>query len=83
MAKSLYDQLAEGVGSAITDIRHKVVEEAWFGREVTGNGHENAPDPTAETAAPVESQNLWQEKVQQAREQAEKEPPAPDHGIER
>jgi hypothetical protein len=36
MAKeSFSDQLWKGLGDAITDIRQKVVEEAYFGRAVT------------------------------------------------
>lgn len=33
--KSVLDQLAEGVRHAAEDIRQKVVEELWFGREAT------------------------------------------------
>ena len=76
--KSLYEQLLDGIGNAVTDIREKVVEEPWFGREVTSNGHEPAPEP-----APA---NVWQEKVRESRERAEVEPahePDREHGQER
>jgi hypothetical protein len=43
-AKSLFQQLWDGVADAIADIRQKVVEEPWFGRAVTGGaGHDPAP----------------------------------------
>jgi len=32
-----FDGFAEGLASAVDDIRHKVVEEPMYGREVTGN----------------------------------------------
>lgn len=31
------DQVARGVAGAVDDIRHKLVEEPWFGRETTGS----------------------------------------------
>ena len=31
------DQVARGVAGAVDDVRHKLVEEAWFGRETTGS----------------------------------------------
>lgn len=33
----IFDGFAEGLASAVDDIRHKVVEEPMYGREVTGN----------------------------------------------
>jgi len=35
MSNALLHAIAEGFGSAIDDIRQKVVEEGWFGRSVT------------------------------------------------
>lgn len=73
--KSLYEQLLDGIGNAVNDIREKVVEEPWFGKVVT----DSAPDLAHEPA----STNLWQDKVRAAREQAEVEParePERDHG---
>ena len=32
---SLLDEIVRGVGEVFADIRHKVIEEPWFGREVT------------------------------------------------
>lgn len=34
-SESLFDTIAAGVGDAVADIRHKVVEEPWYGRETT------------------------------------------------
>ena len=33
----LFASLLSGIGDAIADVRHKVVEEGWFGRQVTDN----------------------------------------------
>ena len=51
------DQVARGVAAAIDDIRHKVVEEGWFGRETTGSIEVvgNAVDPAAEREKGVAS----------------------------
>jgi hypothetical protein len=51
------DQVARGVASAIDDIRHKVVEEGWFGRETTGSIElvGNAVDEAAEREKGVAS----------------------------
>jgi hypothetical protein len=73
MSKSLFEQFTDGVANAITDVREKVVEEGWFGRVVTDNGQSHESAPAAPEAAPMTSTeplNAWQEKVQQAREQA-------------
>jgi hypothetical protein len=93
MSKSLFEQFTEGVATAITDVREKVVEEAYFGRVVT-----DSPDTAAAAPEKPDSpslggkmsvawagqdepvQSAWQEKVQEARA---KDIPAPDHGIER
>jgi hypothetical protein len=50
----LYAEAKPHIASAADDIRHKVVEEAWFGRRVTGDiGENNAPEgqKTASTSA--------------------------------
>ena len=41
----LYEEAKPHVASAVDDIRHKVVEEGWFGRKVTGDIAE--PNPAA------------------------------------
>lgn len=33
----IFDGFAEGLASAIDDIRHQVVEQPWFGQQTTGN----------------------------------------------
>lgn len=38
--KSLLDEIVSGFANAVEDVRHKVVEEGWFGRQVTPHsGH--------------------------------------------
>ena len=32
-----FDGFAEGLASAIDDIRHQVIEQPWFGQQTTGN----------------------------------------------
>lgn len=51
------DQVARGVAAAVDDIRHKVVEEGWFGRETTGSIElvNNAVDQAAEREKGVAS----------------------------
>lgn len=46
------DELWKGLGDAMSDIRHKAVEEPWFGREVTGN-HEHQAEPE------LDNERLW------------------------
>jgi hypothetical protein len=66
--KSLLDELVSGIGNAVTDIREKVVEEAFFGKTVT----ESEPE-----------QRLWQERVAEtARPEPERER-EPDRDMER
>lgn len=38
------DSLFEAIGRVVEDIRHKVVEEGWFGRQVTGDAPPNAAE---------------------------------------
>jgi hypothetical protein len=47
--KSFYEQLFNGIGDALADIREKVVEEPWFGRTVTERG-EKVQWPEAEVS---------------------------------
>lgn len=50
----------DGLGEAIDDIRHKVVEEPWYGREVTGELEwRGAGEPSvAVSAEPVRVEGL-------------------------
>lgn len=71
-----FDGFAEGLASAVDDIRHKVVEEPMYGRETTGDielpqQQEPAVEPTS-----------WQEAAQDI-EQPQIEPPAPSQEMER
>ena len=59
--QSLYDSIAQGLGDAITDIRQKVVEEPYFGREVTSGREADGPMwPEAREQEPT--QDLEQEQ---------------------
>jgi hypothetical protein len=49
--KSFAEQLWNGLGDAIADVREKFVEEPWFGRVVTERG-EPMPWPQAVEAEP-------------------------------
>jgi len=42
-----YEAAKPPVASAVDDVRHKLVEEGWFGRQVTGD---IAPQPKPEAA---------------------------------
>ncbi|MBI5721424.1 MAG: hypothetical protein HZC37_27455 [Burkholderiales bacterium] len=50
--KGLADQVWDGIGNAITDVRQRVVEEGWFGRVVTGN--DSAPEIAVTVGAPAQ-----------------------------
>lgn len=70
----IWDELAQGIANAADDIRHKVVEEPWYGREVTGN----IELPQAEAA----DTNKW-DALTQEQGTIEPEPPAPSMEMER
>ncbi len=42
---NIFAELFEGLGQAIADIRHKLVEEGWFGRQL-GDQHTNFNAPS-------------------------------------
>lgn len=67
----IFDGFAEGLASAIDDIRHKVVEEPMYGREVTGNIE------LPQVEAPASYQELMQQDIGKV------EPPAPSQDMER
>ncbi len=82
------DQVARGVAAAIDDIRHKVVEEGWFGRETSGSIElvNNAVDQAVEREKGVAAfYGLEPDGQQGAKDQApEIEPPnTPSMGAER
>jgi hypothetical protein len=72
---NIWDELTQGIANAADDIRHKVVEEPYFGRQVTGD---IAP-PQTEAAA--QSPNKWDELTQDVGKNYE--PPAPSMEMER
>lgn len=72
----IFDGFAEGLASAVDDIRHKVVEEPMYGREVTGNIE--LPQQQASTVeAPASYQELMTQDIGKI------EPPAPSQEMER
>ena len=67
----------DGLASAMDDIRHNVVEQPMYGREVTGNielpqQQEPAVEPTS-----------WQAAVQDIEPIQQPEPPQPSMEMER
>lgn len=48
-----YEAAKPHVAAGVDDVRHKLVEEGWFGRQVTGNiaGPDAPPEPLEETPA--------------------------------
>ena len=71
---SFWDELTQGIANAADDIRHKVVEEPWYGREVTGNIELPQPEP-ADTSK-------W-DALTQDQGTTPPEPPAPAMEMER
>lgn len=55
---SLSDQAARGMFNARDDIRHKLVEEGWYGQQTTGNV--DLPDNTStEIIETSDEGNVW------------------------
>ena len=52
----IFDGFAEGLASAIDDIRHQVIEQPWFGQQTTGNIE--LPQVEAPTIEAPESQAM-------------------------
>ncbi len=79
---SLLDDITRGIGSAVADLRHKVVEEPYFGRVVT-DGPGLPPDASQPaTEPPVTPQHGLAQQVSNAPEPAP-ERQAPDLDFER
>lgn len=90
---SLFDEFAKGVGAAVSDIREKVVEEAYFGRVVS----DSTPAPEAEQQGPgvggsrsvswpandTPGASVWEAQLRQVQPTKAQEPQAPDHDIDR
>jgi hypothetical protein len=88
MANSLFDELLQGMGSAINDIREKVVEEAYFGR-VVSDGPQAPEQPAAAPEQPAAPASAWEAQLAQAQSTPQptpelaQEPHAQGHGIDR
>jgi hypothetical protein len=72
---SFWDELTQGIANAADDIRHKVVEEPWYGREVTGNIELKEQEP-------AEQGGKW-DALAQEQGTIQPEPPAPAAEMER
>lgn len=70
------DGFAEGLASAIDDIRHQVVEQPMYGQQTTGNIE--LPQQQEPAIEPVS----WQEAAQDI-EPPQIEPPEPSRDMER
>ncbi|MDH4745876.1 hypothetical protein OMP43_17765 [Sphingomonas sp. CBMAI 2297] len=82
---SLFDQITGVLGDAIADIRHRLVEEGWFGRSITPEQPERPIDSfyrpvMAEEADPFET--LWGAREHGHDPAPEREPPCASHGID-
>lgn len=55
---SFWDELTQGIANAADDIRHQVVEEPYFGRQVTGDIELKESEP------PAAQQGKWEELTQ-------------------
>ena len=58
--RSFIDAVSEGIADAARDVRQKVVEEPWFGRQVT-------PEPVTPVSSGLEQGdeiNLWGRAVE-------------------
>lgn len=71
--KGLVGALTDLFAEAVTDIRHKVVEEGWFRRQVTGNDDAtpgaDAPAATGVTAPKIEQPVIEEPKIGPADDQ--------------
>jgi len=47
--REILGQIADGVGNAVADVRHKVLEEGWFGRATTSE--QSGPGPANEVSS--------------------------------
>jgi len=69
----LFQALLEGVGQAISDIRHKVVEEGWFGRDETlTRGAGSLYRPVMEER-PTSFEELWAPRLSDERAEASRD----------
>lgn len=68
--QSLSEQLWQGLGDAVNDIRQKVVEEPMYGRAVT-DGQESPHWPEAREAEPSFGSSTHTRDVEPEREEAQ------------
>lgn len=77
--QGLFAAILAGIGEAISDVRHKVVEEGWFGRQVTDAYPSAMPEITApEIRPPAKPEGSIWEPPRQSFEEAWATKPAPD-----
>jgi hypothetical protein len=75
----LFASLLSGIGEAIADVRHKVMEEGWFGRQVTDNHSFAFSEISApEIRPPATSEGTVWEPPRQSFEEAWATKPSPD-----
>ncbi len=72
---SLVDSITAIFGEAITDIRHKVVEEPWFGRETTPSASPYAAQGMPASFAEYQKSRETQEPQKQPEQQKEQQEP--------
>ena len=78
----LFASLLSGIGEAIADVRHKVVEEGWFGRQVTDNHSSAFSEIRApEIRPPAKPEGSIWEPPRQSFEEAWATKPAADDRI--
>lgn len=65
----ILDTIISGIGEAVTDIRHKVVEEGYFGRQVTAD--EPAKSPYVAQGLPATYEEYRASKDGQQKEPAQ------------
>ncbi|MES1985890.1 MAG: hypothetical protein V4461_13145 [Pseudomonadota bacterium] len=85
----MLDWFAKGFAAAVVDMRHKALEEGWFGKVVTPVSQAVSIDSEGEQS-PAEKLGWWRRDDRppaspvdlQDREVAAKEPQAPNRGID-
>ncbi len=82
-----YEASKPHIAGAVDDVRHKLVEEAWFGRPVTGNIAEPAmpeakpePETPSPTPGPLQSDAIYEEVWGKAPTYAQIYGQTADHG---
>lgn len=78
------DWFAEAFGAAASDVRAKLIDEAWFGRNMPEPGRDNDQGgaPGAPSAPAEAGFATWLQTYVRTLE-SERTAPEPDHGIDR